>query len=348
MKFNKFLILLKVVLIALLIANSESRSLSKKSLSTAQRFQNNYKKFQSKFVDVKLKDVADLFYGIVAGYVHQQAINFKTTLDITLITAAISIDTLRGVFSECVDESNEKFAADAKAAKKTANFNMFVSVLPQALSDIRINKYINNCQKKDHVKKDIEYTKDHLLFLTNTLQILENHQKKKQEKRNTEQTKTEKKNKDDEEEKLINELKVAKDYFNYQDTTYLSYFTTKTRTICSYLNKEENWKAIIGRWFDYGTNMVKCGAKKFVSTFFSKLKNPEILIPLLEVGLNHGFSTFLGLGVFKLARAVYRFMRSLIYGGSNYYAVGETLGRELAELSPFVPKVTVKRRRYRY
>jgi len=65
----------------------------------------------------------------------------------------------------------------------------------------------------------------------------------------------------------------------------------------------------------------------------------ENLISILTEGLSKAFADFLGLGVFKIIRALYRIAASMMAKDSNYYHVGETLGKEIADNTSWFPLV---------
>jgi len=71
-----------------------------------------------------------------------------------------------------------------------------------------------------------------------------------------------------EDEDLLEQLEDAKNYFHYKDTNIISYNFASKRTICTYFNQKDDWKTILSRWFDYGTNIALCGAFKFAEKIF--------------------------------------------------------------------------------
>jgi len=335
MKLNKVSMLFKFVLIAFLIANSDARTLSKKNFATIQRFRNNFNRFQSKFINLKLQDVGNVMFGVIKGFLVRELEILGKTAEMTYAYGKLTIETLGVVFKDCLNYANKKFEENSEAINRAKKFNIFISVLPGTIAARRMDKYLSNCEAENE-DKDYKYTEDHKVFLAKTLEIMKQFNNKKSPDYGEITP---------EETEIIQELQLAHDYFAYKDMSRLNYYTSSEyRTICSYFNNKDNWQTILKRWFDYGTNILTCGAGGLVSKFFSDSK---IFLPLLTDAIYRGFTQYLGLGVFRLIRAIYRFTVSVMYGNSSYFAIGETLGKEIADnMTPW--KLTeAKRRRYK-
>lgn len=282
-------------------------------------------------MNVNYDNISQLIYGVIAGFVENKLVDAGEKLSKEHIKIKLSLKKLSKIFSKCVPEANENFHLDGKSIYNTKIFNVFISVLPSSVASRRIDLYLKNCEKNDN-EKDIEFTNDHLVYLDKTYEIMKKYHDQNSKEENEKVY--------EEDKALLKQLEDAKNYFHYSDTNIISYNFASKRTICTYFNQKDDWKTILGRWFNYGTNIALCGANDFAKKYFPTKEN---LISILTKGLSQAFADFLGLGVFKIIRAQYRIAASMMANDSNYYHVGETIGEEIAENTSWLP--LVKRRK---
>lgn len=325
---NQFLSIFKFCFIALLIRSLEAKN--KRSSYMLQRFQENSALFELKFLELSIDNVKDIVFGMIAGFVRQKVANLSN-LQYKIATDKLTKEILSQIFCSCIPSATRDFQADTEAATKSKYLEVFVSVFPKGIADERLKDYIDACKNNDMGKIN-EYTEDHKTKLSEII-----------EKGGYILLKDSSENQSQEKKILLKDLKEIKQFLDYEDKNFITYYLAETRNICDYIYKKDTLLLLVKRWLDYGINIVTCGAKAFIKEIFN---GNDIFLPLMEKAFIQGVKKLLLGDVYKLLKSLYQMIHQIYTAEKSFFQIGEDFGRKVGVEIVFVPGVPL-RRKYR-